>query len=195
MNEPLGIVEERRAVAAKYARFAYVAPQDRIVSKPAVAVASSERYAASARLAELRQQIAAREKELAAFDVQIAAKKHQLAGLIRRVTLKRGPQILEVQEAFVRLVRESGYEIEGRPYTFNDLVCRSNQDPHVPPRHVCMDLARQLTMETLADIARGFGYTDHTSVKHALGRAAAHMEKLPMLADVHAKILAQFGPK
>lgn len=194
--ERTGIVAEGIARREKYAKHAYVAPQDRVVHvQPKPAMPQSATYAATARLAELNKQIGEREAELDALKVKIAAKRRELTGLNAKLIVKHGPQIIDVQEEFCRLVCEAGYEIEKRPYTFNDLVCKSNQHPHVEPRHICMDLVRRICAATLADIARAFNYRDHTSAKYALCRAPVHMAAVPMLAEVHAKVLAHFEAK
>lgn len=195
-NEPLGLYEELAANRVKYAARAYIPPHDRLERKLATVPPKAESLptvaGVSARLAALVLQVTAKSKELADIEARIADKKRELRDLGER---RPGPAILHIQETFCGLLRDAGYIIEGRPYTFNDLVCRTNKTPHVEPRHICMDLVRRLTMATLAAIGRSFNYSDHTSVRHALSRAPVYMAANPMLADVHAKVLAHFEAK
>jgi hypothetical protein len=193
-NEPLGLYEELAANRAKYAARAYIPPHDRLERRVATVAPKGESpptiAGVSARLAAMTLQITAKTKEIADLDVRIADKKRELHALGDR--RKVPTTIIEVQETFCGVLRDGGYLIEDRPYTFNDLVCRTNRPPHTEARHICMDLVRRLTMATLASIASSFGYSDHTTVRYALARARVYMAANPMLADVHAKVLAHF---
>lgn len=194
MNERLGIMENQQRLRESATR--NLTPAARHQAFPALFAKPSPdappTAAVAAQLAGMTLQLAARTKELAEIEAQIAAKKRELRDLGARVAFKLAPEIIHIQEAFCGLLRDAGYLIEGRLYTFNDLVCRSNHTPHVEPRHVCIDLARRITTPTLVSIAKAFGYRDHTSVKHALQQAPGFLAGNPMLAEVHAKVLALF---
>ncbi|MBI3457004.1 MAG: chromosomal replication initiator protein DnaA [Candidatus Rokubacteria bacterium] len=57
------------------------------------------------------------------------------------------------------------------------------------PRHVAMYLARHLTRDSLADIGRGFGDKDHTTVLHGVNRIEVLLEQDPKLRKTLDEII------
>src|SRR5262249_14952947 len=57
------------------------------------------------------------------------------------------------------------------------------------PRHVAMYLARHLTRDSLADIGRGFGDKDHTTVLHGVNRIEVLLERDPKLRKTLDEII------
>ncbi len=57
------------------------------------------------------------------------------------------------------------------------------------PRHVAMYLARHLTRDSLADIGRGFGDKDHTTVLHGVNRIEGLLEQDPKLRKTLDEII------
>lgn len=185
------ILSTTRVSAADRARIA-----GRSTPPPAAPVKTAPQptlAAVSARLAALTIKVTEKETALAELDALIALRKRQLGRMAGKADVERGPGIIDVQRVFCDRLRGAGYMVEGRPYSFNDLICRTNHTPHVEPRHVCIDLVRRLTTQTLITIATAFSYGDHTAVKYALGKTPHYLANRPMLANVHAKVLAHFG--
>jgi hypothetical protein len=173
-NEPLGIVAERQAIAAKYARF--IAPPVRYIVDPATGV----RALPAPRLAPA---------EVEPIEPPVVSEVGKIA-------------VASVQHAFLNALWESGYRLKvsassaySRCYQRQDLVCKARRRDISWPRHVCMDLVRRICRVSYPKIGREFGRRDHTTVMHAIWTAPAHMVVWPVLADVHARVLAEFEVK
>lgn len=108
-----------------------------------------------------------------------------------------GPSIAEVQKAFCEVYNEEGGEAgAGEPYRVDHLKSYRRSRILSAPRQVCMALCRTIcARHSLPQIGREFGKKDHTTVMHALSRAAHHLEMDPRLAATHAKVLALFEYK
>jgi chromosomal replication initiator protein len=73
--------------------------------------------------------------------------------------------------------------------TPHDLRSRERTKAMVFPRHVAMYLARHLTSDSLADIGRGFGEKDHTTVRHGVNRIEGRLEQDPKLRKTLDEII------
>lgn len=165
-NEPLGIVAERQAIAAKYARF--IAPPVRYIVDPETGV----RALPAARVAP------------AVIKPPPAPEPAPMPGEIT---------VAAVQQAFLNALWDAGYRLKNRRYLREDLVCRARRRDISWPRGICIHLVRKICLMSYPKIGREFGRLDHTSVMHAMRTAPAHMIAWPELADVHARVLAEFG--
>ncbi len=66
--------------------------------------------------------------------------------------------------------------------TLDELLSPDRTRAVVRARHIGMFLARDLTENSLPEIARRFGLQDHSSVVHAIRRIGERMEKDAQLA-------------
>lgn len=186
--EVTGIVEERAANRAKWARFAYVAPQDR---RNAPKPPASEDAEPSVQPEPVEVVPPAPPVEIVAVSPPVAMVARAPDG---------GPTIAEVQAAFCVAFAEAGGDVErGQPYTMKHLKSARRPRQISWPRHVCMDLVRRIVpgpvngRVSAPAIGKAFGGFDHTSVMHAVWRAPHHLAQDPALAAAHARVLAQFG--
>lgn len=173
MNENLGIYEALQARRVKFARF--IAPPNRTLPPaPPTAAASSP------------------------FVPAVPPPKPKPLPVIPAEPLElvhAGPSIAQVQRAFCDAMAEAGYTIESRPYGMRDLLSplRPNRISH--PRHVCIDLISRICRVSSTAIGKQFFNLDHTSVLHAFKRTPHHLARDPLLAAVHAQVLAHFEAK
>lgn len=185
-NEQLGIVEERQRIAAKYARF--IAPPNRIATPAAAPVMSQAVQATVDSLKRENVRLKAHNRALAE-QIRVA-----VGGLAHtQPPAEVRPSIAEVQAAFCRAFNELGGDVGGEPITHAHLVSQRRSRAQAWPRHACILLVRQICGgPSLPKIAKAFGGRDHTSVMHALQKAPERMIEVPLLASVHAKVLADF---
>ena len=73
--------------------------------------------------------------------------------------------------------------------TPDDLRSKARTKAMVFPRHVAMYLARHLTSDSLADIGRGFGDKDHTTILHGVNRIEGRLEQDPKLRKTLDEII------
>lgn len=164
--ERTGIPEERAALRAKYARFAYVAPHDRLPKRPAAKVERPEPV---------------RHPEPPP-PVPVVS------------TTPDKPTIRAVQIAFLEAYYEAGGRTkEEAVYTMNNLCGQPRSFDVSHPRHVCMALVREIAKAHFPAIGKAFGGKDHTVAMFACKRAPDHIAANPILATVCAVVRARFG--
>lgn len=98
------------------------------------------------------------------------------------------PSIASVQRVFLKILHDAGY----RRLTIGDLMSTYRGRPYSWPRQICIALARRLCLASTTTLGKAFGNRDHTTVMHALRVADKHMAEWPILAAVHAQVLAAF---
>jgi hypothetical protein len=184
MNERLGIVEERQAARALLARLKprrpYVEPKvhyiDVDLAKPAERTVSKISPRPPVATAPIEVEPIAPPVEPVTQDITIDI----------------------VQAAFLDALWDAGYRLKTRRYTREDLACKARSRIYSWPRHVCIHLVRNIVPGPIKGcmsyptIGRAFGRMDHTSVMHAMWQTPSHLIEWPVLADVHAKVLAAF---
>jgi hypothetical protein len=187
-NEHLGIVAMLQDRRQRFARF--IAPRHHlspVLPKKKLTPAEDDEARMKERLEELYRLIAEKDERIRSLESQI---------LPSAPNPMRPATIEDVQQAFCDLLWDEGYALAGRRLSINDLKAHYRGRPHAWPRHVCMDLASRICRQSSTDLGRAFGGRDHTSVLNAFRRVPHHLAEWPVLAAVHAKVLAAFeAPK
>lgn len=180
MNERMGIIEERQAIAAKYARF--IAPRQWQAAK--IHTITVDCAKPEERTVEEGEPVIAKPlaplwplPAPAPFSVPIIDDPRSVAA---------------VQQVFLAHLTEADYRIDGQPYGLMELKCERRSRAYSWPRQVCMDLVRRLCPASLPKIGKAFGGKDHTTVMCAVKRTPHHLAEDPLLAGIHAKVLAHF---
>lgn len=184
-NEPLGIVEEARRRRQIYGRF--MGRPDRALDKadkPPIIVTGPPAP---------KDDIAALRATVTALTSLLTQRERELADALDQIMPDRKRiKIADVMAKFVKVARAEGCMVGARPYAPADLLAPRRSQSTSTPRHVCMDLAHRITGVSTTLIGRAFGGLDHTSVLHGLRRTPEHIAISPLLAIVHAKVLAAF---
>lgn len=128
--------------------------------------------------------------------------KMEIAALVARKAELVRPWVCTLTEHFIRDVTrlqtvfcEVYNEIQPdakTPLTISRLKKRDRSKPLAWARSVCVLLCRKVHGGSEPNIARLFGYGDHTSVRHAFDSAPRYMRNDPVLAEVHARVLARY---
>ena len=83
-----------------------------------------------------------------------------------------------MRETIANILRRVAEVFHVKP---QDLRAKTRTKAVAFPRQVAMYLARQLTSDSYADIGRGFGGKDHTTVLHAVNKIDAMLQQDPKL--------------
>ena len=118
---------------------------------------------------KLRQQIDALDDELLALLSRRAQLAHRIGALKAGAPAYRPERESEI----LRRVSET---FGVKP---SDLRARTRTKAVAFPRQVAMYLTRQLTSDSYADIGRGFGGKDHTTVLHAVNKIEGLLQEDP----------------
>ena len=128
--------------------------------------------------------------------------KAEIAAMVARVSEMTFPWLATLTEKFIADVTrlqavfcEVYNEIEPdakSPLTISRLKTRDRSKPIAWARSVCVLLCRQILGGSEPNIARLFGYADHTSARHSIDNAPRYMRAEPVLAEVHARVLARY---
>lgn len=108
-----------------------------------------------------------------------------------RLTVTTITEVARVMAVFVQefnAVRCDG----GDPRTIADLTRSNRARPHSWARSVCIALCARLVEVSFNNLGNLFGGRDHTSILYSVRMAPEYMAKTPVLADVHARVLARF---
>jgi hypothetical protein len=206
MNENLGIMEEQQRLRESATR--NLTPAARHQAFPALfakPMPANDPAAEVARLTVANETLRAKNRRL-------EKEKAGLADLLRVAMGDRpaatpaapppppsapSPAIRDVQDAFCKAFNAAGGQAGfDEPYTIEHLQSERRSAVLARPRHVCMALCRTICVgQSLPSIGRAFGHKDHTSVMHGVRRAVVHRAADPVLAAVHAKVLAAFEAK
>lgn len=133
---------------------------------------------------------------------EVAIVKMEIAALVARKAELERPWVCTLTEHFIRdatrlqaVFCEVYNEIQPdakAPLTISRLKKRDRSKPVAWARSVCVLLYRKIHGGSEPNIARLFGYSDHTSVRHAFDSAPRYMSVEPVLAEVHARVLARY---
>ena len=128
--------------------------------------------------------------------------KAEIAAMVARVSEMTFPWLATLTEKFIADVTrlqavfcEVYNEIQPdakAPLTISRLKKRDRTKTVAWARSVCVLLCRQILGGSEPNIARLFGYADHTSARHAFDNAPRYMLAVPVLAEVHARVLARY---
>ncbi len=132
---------------------------------------------------------------VAALSEQLAAKELEVQELSAQIFPRQSVTIAQAQQAFLDLLWDAGYRVEGRRYELNDMIGPRRARAWSWPRHVCIGLVSRICRVSTPTIGRAFGGLDHTSVMFAIRRAPYRIVDRPILGDVHAKMLALFDAR
>lgn len=133
---------------------------------------------------------------------EVAIVKMEIAALVARKAELERPWVCTLTEHFIRdatrlqaVFCEIFNEIQPdakAPLTISRLKKRDRSKPVAWARSVCVLLYRKLHGGSEPNIARLFGYADHTSARHSIDSAPRYMRAEPVLAEVHARVLARY---
>lgn len=102
----------------------------------------------------------------------------------------------EVIRAYIAALAQVGHELDGTPYTLQDLTGPRAGRTSSWPRHVGIWLCRRLCKgASMPVLGKVFGGRDHTTVMHACARAPSCMETWPTLKAAALIVLAAFESK
>lgn len=128
--------------------------------------------------------------------------KVEIAALVARKAELERPWVCTLTEHFIRDVTrlqsvfcEVYNELRPdakKPHTIDMIKKRDRSKPFTVPRSVCVLLCRKILGGSEPNIARLFGFGDHTSVRHAFGAALRYMSADPALAETYARVLARY---
>lgn len=128
--------------------------------------------------------------------------KAEIAAMVVRMSELKFPWLATLTEKFIADVTrlqavfcEVYNEIEPdakASLTISRLKKRDRTKTVAWARSVCVLLCRQILGGSEPNIARLFGYADHTSARHAFDNAPRYMIAVPVLAEVHARVLARY---
>jgi chromosomal replication initiation ATPase DnaA len=202
MIEQLGIAAELAARRAKYARYAYVAPQDRVAPvvqpkpTPPARQPPREEVVAEETMALVREVVTSylNDDEAEAVKVEVAHLNRHLASMdypgAVRLTVQVIEDVTRIQAIFVEEYN-AVMPHTGPAYSIPDLK-RPNRTPtYTRARSVCAALCRRYTDASLNNLGKMFGGMDHTSIIHAIRRTPSYMAMHPILAEVHARVVAR----
>lgn len=128
--------------------------------------------------------------------------KAEIAAMVARVSEMTFPWLATLTEKFIADVTrlqavfcDVYNEIQSdaaAPLTISRLKKRDRTKTVAWARSVCVLLCRQILGGSEPNIARLFGYADHTSARHSIDSAPRYMRAEPVLAEVHARVLARY---
>lgn len=128
--------------------------------------------------------------------------KAEIAAMVARVSEMTFPWLATLTEKFITDVTrlqavfcEVYNEIDPDTpslLTISRLKKRERTKPLAWARSVCVLLCRKIHGGSETNIARLFGYMDHTSARHSIDSAPRYMSAVPALAETYARVLARY---
>lgn len=102
----------------------------------------------------------------------------------------------EVLAAYVKALEAAGYQVNGMPYTIENITSPRRMRGEAWPRLVAMWLCVKLCRgATMAVIGHTFGGRDHTTILSGRRRAEPIMDAMPVLRAAALSVLATFEAK